>query len=277
MREMIENDLVYFGADEKSVPCAKRYLVDSEFEVPYSVFFQDGRGATKRLREFLGGEFFDFPKDEVVLQSIVEFASDKDSIIMDFFAGSGTTGHAVARQNEKDGGSRKYVLVTIDEPTSKNSFARAQGIESVSSITLMRLHRVAESFQSAKKQGLRVLRIAKSSFRREAAPQYELQLAAQTLAEGAVPRNIASELLLSTGASLSDAWRNEVIAGTEFIRVGLYLCAIQASISPEFIGQINSLGATHLLLLEDGFAGKDDLKSNLYFACKNAGVTMKTF
>ena len=277
MLEMIENDLVYFGADEKSVPCAKRYLVDSEYEVPYSVFYQDGRGATKRLREFLGGEFFDFPKDEVVLQSIVEFASDKDSIIMDFFAGSGTTGHAVALQNEKDGGSRKYVLVTIDEPTSQKSFARAQGIDSVSAITLKRLQRVAESFENAKMQGLRVLKLAKSSFQRKVIAQDELQLVSETLADHAVPQNIASELLLTSGSLLSERWQKEVIAGTEFIRAGSCLCAIQANISPELTGHLGSLGVTHLVLLEDSFPGNDDLKSNLYFACKNAGITMKTF
>lgn len=266
-----------FGVDEKTVPKYKGYLTERETETPYSVFYTDGRGGTRRLNEFLGGEYFDFPKDETVIQSIIEFASEKDSIVLDFFAGSGTTGHAVALQNEKDGGSRKYVLVTIDEPTSKNSFARAQGIASVSAITLMRVQRVTGRFATAKKQGLRVFKLSKSSFQRKVIAQDELQLVSETLADHAVPQNIASELLLTSGSLLSERWQKEVIDGTEFIRAGSCLCAIQANISPELTSHLGSLGVTHLLLLEDAFAGKDDLKSNLYFACKNAGITMKTF
>jgi adenine-specific DNA-methyltransferase len=61
MSALISENRVHFGKDETTVPCIKRYLTESEFEVPYSVFYQDGRSSTKRLSEFLGGGYFDFP------------------------------------------------------------------------------------------------------------------------------------------------------------------------------------------------------------------------
>jgi adenine-specific DNA-methyltransferase len=70
MKALIADDRVHFGPDETNVPCAKAYLTDREYEVPYSVFYQDGRGATKRLRELMGGDCFENPKDETILQKL---------------------------------------------------------------------------------------------------------------------------------------------------------------------------------------------------------------
>ena len=116
MQEWIADDRVHFGETEDSVPCMKKYLVDGEFQPPYSVFYQDGRAATKRLRTLMGEDCFDFPKDEQVLQELVGMMSKGDDLIVDFFAGSGTTGHAVMSQNALDGARRRYLLVQLPEP-----------------------------------------------------------------------------------------------------------------------------------------------------------------
>lgn len=115
MAQWIADDRVHFGEDETKVPTLKSYLKDQEYQAPYSVFYQDGRAATKRLRNLMGGDYFDFPKDETVLQEIVEMLTSGDDIVVDFFAGSGTTGHAVMAQNVADGGNRRYVLVQLPE------------------------------------------------------------------------------------------------------------------------------------------------------------------
>ncbi len=116
MHEWIADERVHFGETEDSVPCMKKYLIDGEFQPPYSVFYQDGRAATKRLRNLMGEDCFDFPKDELVLQELVGMMSGKNDLIVDFFAGSGTTGHAVMLQNALDGASRRYLLVQLPEP-----------------------------------------------------------------------------------------------------------------------------------------------------------------
>jgi len=266
MAEQISQDLIHFGEDENSVPCMKRYLADSEFEVPYSVFYKDGRGATKRLREFLGGEYFDYPKDEIVLQSIVEFATDKDSIVMDFFGGSGTTGHAVALQNEKDGGRRKYVFVTLDEPTAENSIARKAGIESVSDIALMRLRKVANEFTTAKEQGLRVLRLSKSAFTPYFAEDgIAYDIADKTLEPDATDHQIVTQIGLLNGVCLDEKWQWLDLAGSKAALLDGNLIVLARTFSEDILIELKTLKFKNAYFIEDAFAGKDALKKMVIY------------
>jgi len=111
MERQIKEDKIYFGADENQVPCRKSYLRDHEFQAPYSVFYQDGRAATKRLRDITGLENFGYPKDEYIIADLIQMISAKE--VLDYFAGSGTTGHAVINLNREDGGTRKFILVEM--------------------------------------------------------------------------------------------------------------------------------------------------------------------
>lgn len=115
MQEIIAQNLVHFGDDETSVPCRKTYLTDNESSTPYSVFYKDGRAATKRLRSLMGDNVFQNPKDEEIIKNIIDFSALNTSIVLDFFAGSGTTGHAVMKLNAEDGGTRRFILCTNNE------------------------------------------------------------------------------------------------------------------------------------------------------------------
>lgn len=117
--ELLENDLIHFGADETTVPCLKRYLRNTEYEVMSSVFYRDGRGATKRLEMLLGTKAFDHPKDEEVIakfiKAVTSYSDDRSYNILDFFAGSGTTLHSVMMLNATDGRKRTCILCTNNE------------------------------------------------------------------------------------------------------------------------------------------------------------------
>lgn len=120
MQEAIENDLVHFGEDETSVPCSKSYLKDNEEQAPNSVFYKDGRAAMKRLRHIMGSDVFDNPKDEDIIAERIKFSTQQYDIILDYFAGSGTTGHSVINLNREDkekgvDARRKYILVEMGE------------------------------------------------------------------------------------------------------------------------------------------------------------------
>lgn len=167
MTEVIKDNRVHFGPDENSVPCIKSYLKDREAQVPYSVFYQDGRAATKRLRELLGGDLFDHPKDENVLKDIVEFCTKGDDLVLDFFAGSGTTAHSVMELNKQDGGNRKFILVQLPEATDEKSEAFKAGYKTISQITIERVKRAGAKIKAEKPEvdtGFKVLRLAKSLF-----------------------------------------------------------------------------------------------------------------
>ena len=84
-------------------------------------------------------DLFTTPKPTRLIQRILQVATDKDSLILDSFAGSGTTGHAVLKQNAEDGGNRRFILVEMDENIAQN-------------VTRERVKRVAEGYTNAKAQ-----------------------------------------------------------------------------------------------------------------------------
>lgn len=140
----IDNDLVYFGEDETKVPCMKSYLINREKETPYSIFYQDGRAASKRLRDLMNGNIFPFPKDENILQEILEMITNKNDLILDFFSGSATTAHAVMQLNAEDSGERKFIMVQLPEKTDENSEAYKAGYKTISDIGKERIRRAGK-------------------------------------------------------------------------------------------------------------------------------------
>ena len=111
--EDIKNGVVHFNGS--GVPCKKRYLKDNETQILETVFYKDRRASSKRLRDLMGSDVFTFPKDEEILASKIKSFSLKNSLILDFFAGSGTTLHAVMQLNAEDGGKRTCILCTNNE------------------------------------------------------------------------------------------------------------------------------------------------------------------
>lgn len=108
---------------------------------------ESGTNEVKNL--FEGRKIFDYPKPSTLLKFIVNIATKDSDIILDFFAGSGTTGHAVMQLNAEDGGNRKFILCQIDEPIKKDKPAYQFFVENnlppvISSITVERLKRAGE-------------------------------------------------------------------------------------------------------------------------------------
>lgn len=116
MMQWIAEGRVYFGKDEAAVPTIKSYLFEHEYGVPYSVFYKDGRAASKRLASLMGDKVFENPKDEEVIQRFIQFCAVNDGdIILDFFSGSATTAHALLRANVEQNINRKFILVQLPE------------------------------------------------------------------------------------------------------------------------------------------------------------------
>lgn len=137
---------IYFENDRFNPQIKK-----STFEKLPSLFLDNKRGS-KYLEDLKLKGVFDNPKDVKYISKIIQIATTPNDIILDFFAGSGTTGHAVMALNE-DGGNRKFILCQIDEPIAKNKpayqFCIDNGLEPViSSITIERLRRAGEQIGS---------------------------------------------------------------------------------------------------------------------------------
>lgn len=151
LKQRIKDNLVHFGKDHTVVPNNKTYLKNTEYQSLTSLKFKDGRVASNLLKNIFGvKDIFTNPKDSGILMSFMKAISvSNGDIVLDFFAGSGTTGHAVMQLNAEDGGNRKYILCQIDEPIDKKKPAYQFCIDNnlppvISSITIERLKRAGE-------------------------------------------------------------------------------------------------------------------------------------
>lgn len=129
----------------------KSYLHTHEEWAPASVFYRDRRGASSSLNSLMGGKVFDDPKSTDVLARLFHSITDDGDLILDFFAGSGSTGQAVWEQNPEDNKTRNWILVQApEEPdTSEESGknAVAAGFKTIFEVTAERLRRAAAVLQ----------------------------------------------------------------------------------------------------------------------------------
>lgn len=145
MKDRIIDNLVHFGNDETTIPNNKTYLKDTEYQSLTSVKYKDGRVASNKLKQLLGGNIFTNPKDVDLISLLIKAIKvENDDIVLDFFSGSGTSAHAVMQQNAEDGGSRKYIMVQLQEKVKKGSEAEKAGYETIDEIGRERIKRAAE-------------------------------------------------------------------------------------------------------------------------------------
>ncbi len=101
------------------------------------------------LAILFGAKVFDFPKPPSLIKYLIGFSDDPDGIILDFFAGSGSTAQAVLEMNVKDNGNRKFICVQLDEKTPSKSIARKHGFDTISQITKKRIDLVLKKISAS--------------------------------------------------------------------------------------------------------------------------------
>lgn len=157
--DLVKANRIHFGVDEKTVPCVKRYLKETEYTIASSVFYKDGRGATNRLKSLFGRKVFDFPKDEQIISRLINYIvpheEESSAVIFDFFAGSGTTAHAVMALNAEDGGNRKCISVQLPEPTEEKSEAYKAGYPTIAEIAKERIRRAGAMIQKEEEEKIK--------------------------------------------------------------------------------------------------------------------------
>jgi adenine-specific DNA-methyltransferase len=170
MQKNIDENKIIFPKDGKGTPMYKRHRSEVKSDKkPISSMLGEFLNATstKALREILDGQFFDYPKSVELVKILIKQSSSENDIILDFFAGSGTTAHAVMELNqddEKDGkiGNRKYILIQLPEATDTNSEAYKSGYKKISEITKARIKKAIEKLDY--KDGFKSYKLDNSNF-----------------------------------------------------------------------------------------------------------------
>jgi len=126
---------------------------------------------TELIRELFGKKVYDFPKPLEYIKEIIKLSANDNTLILDFFAGSGTTGHAVWDLNKEDGGNRKFILVQLDEEVQDEEIKKE--FPTVADICIERLRRVSEKYKKEREEqliknemdfGFKVFKLDKSNF-----------------------------------------------------------------------------------------------------------------
>lgn len=299
MEVLLAEDRIKFGVDETTRPTLKVYLMEADKEAPYSVFYQDGRGASKRLSTLMGGPVFDFPKDESVIESLVEMVTSDNDIVLDFFAGSATTAHAVMALNARDGGARSFIQVQLPEPTPEESPAREAGFNTISDLARRRIvlagekvaaeHRARlEARSDSIDMGFRSYQLADTCFSKwRAASDADASSLEQHLfslrhsaVDDATPEALVTEILLKQGYSLTEQVGDTEVSGLTLKSVGegLVLAYLDEHIKPtlEQLRAVVAQQPARFIIIEDAFDGDDELKTNLAQECKSRGVELWT-
>lgn len=173
------------------------------------------------------GRVFDTPKPVSLLQTLIGAAAPSDALVMDFFAGSGTTAEAVLRANAHDGGSRRFILVQLDERCRPDSEASRAGFSSIAEVTRERVRRAGGAVGlGASDTGFRAFRIDTTNFVDTVRTPDNLGQASLVELTGTIkPHRSAEDLLfqvmLDWGLDLSLPIVDELIEGVEVYSVDL--------------------------------------------------------
>lgn len=132
-------------------------LSDMPSKKPKTLFYKpkysSGNG-TAQIKELFNEKMFTNPKPLKLIQDFIEIGLNKNDIILDFFAGSGTTAHAVMALNAEDGGNRKFITVQIPEKTDEKSEAYKAGYETIFDITKARIEKASQKLED--KSGFKI-------------------------------------------------------------------------------------------------------------------------
>jgi adenine-specific DNA-methyltransferase len=223
-------------------------------------------------------KLFDYPKPVDLISFLVGVLTSGDDLILDFFAGSGTTGHAVLDANTRDEGKRRFVLVTLNEPVAQKSHASAAGFETVSQISLARLKKVFETHLGLGNPGLRALKLAPSNFIRNSPSKSEqLLLDELTLVGNADSDALCIEISLNLGERLDVTCTPLESFPEGTFGIGKNLIHANMEVNESLISKALDSGYKTVAFLEDAFKGKDSLKANSYYLAKTQNIEFKTF
>jgi adenine-specific DNA-methyltransferase len=146
MRRLICEDRIIWPSDDAGRPRRKSFISEISEVLPgFSSVIKDGiytNTATRELLDIFEGHVFDFSKPKALLKILSQQTTTSDSLVLDFFAGSGTTAQAVMELNLEDGGNRQCICVQMPEVLEENTEAYKAGYRTIADITRARIDKV---------------------------------------------------------------------------------------------------------------------------------------
>lgn len=245
---------------------------------------------TAALKDLFGGKSpFDFPKPPILLQKLLEIAGvDDNDLVLDFFAGSGTTAHAILEYSRSNGKVVNFILVQLPESLDGE-------FSTVAEITKERIRRAISKLNneaagqldlddsSNQDRGFRVFKLAESNFKpwnsdvpqNAQALEKQLELHIDHIRPDRTADDLLYEILLKSGFPLTTPVEKVTFADHSAFSVagGALLICLERTLTPELIRAMAEAQPERIVCLDEGFAGNDQLKANAVQIFKTKGVT----
>ncbi len=296
MDKLVEKGKILYGDTHDKIVELKVYADEFQEKLP-SVFELDGRLGSYDVKPLFPEykKAFDNPKPIRLLNSFIPFmAKNSDDIVLDFFAGSSSTAHAVMELNAKDGESRRFVMVQLPEKCSEKSEPFKNGVETISELSMERVRRasqiIKESAEAKKSDyGFKVFKLASSNIHAWNPDRTDLEETLlsheEHLIEGRSEQDVLYELLLKRGVDLAVPIESREVAGKNVYSIGygvLFAC-LDESITREQVEDIAQAiiewytelapsSETHVFFRDSAF--RDDVtKTNMAAILEQSGIT----
>ncbi|MHB0987362.1 MAG: site-specific DNA-methyltransferase [Bellilinea sp.] len=266
----------------------KDYLLPDERIKPTTAWTLKEVNSERGTEQFMSLDFakeiFPRPKPIGFIRQMLELSTyqEQGDIILDFFAGSGSTAHAILNLNNKDCGNRKFILIQLPETCEKSSEAFKAGYATIFDITKERVRRVIKNLNDANAEqlplhisqdvGFRVYKLAESNFKpwdaqaptEAASLARQLELHIEHIRAGRSPQDILYEILLKSGFPLTTPVETLTLAGKQVFSVagGALLICLEPQLTMEVIRALAAQKPERVVCLDAGFAGNDPLKAN---------------
>ena len=275
--------------------------VDTATSKVYSIIRVLSEEGKNDLEELELADCFDYPKPVEFVKQVIQSVclQDKEAIVLDFFAGSATTGQAVMSLNADDDGNRKFVLIQLPEPLTDESAGIGRGFSTIASIARERLRRAADHISSHRPVdllssgnqsldlGFRSFKLDESNFAvwdANAIEGDETKLEQQLFAQvehvlpGRTNQDILFELMLKSRFELTTQVEKAIVGKCEVWKVagGEMVAVIDSGLTIEVIREIAGWKPTSVVILDRCFGADDSLKANARKIFEDSKVDLKT-
>ncbi|HEL1895247.1 TPA: site-specific DNA-methyltransferase [Streptococcus suis] len=272
--EFIADNRIWFGANGDNVPRIKRFLSEVKNTVtPMTIWkYADvghSQSASQDLKKLFDGKaYFTYPKPVPLMKQIVQLYSEKDGLILDFFAGSATIADAVMQLNAENGGNRRYILCTLDEQVADKSAAKEAGYETIDQISRERIRRAAKKIQEEHPEtvgkqdfGFRAYKLDSSNFKDvsqtpDSFSQESLFDSVSNIKDGRIDLDLLFQIMLTWGMELSLPITKTQIDGTDIYNVadGALIACFADEISESTLRQIAKEEPLRAVFKDESFA-----------------------
>ena len=296
--EMVREGLVEWKQvgepdDSRWHPYQKFYL-DGRMKRPSNLWteLEGNKKGTREVRSLFDGEkVFDSPKPTALIERIVEIATDSDSIVLDFFAGSGTTAEAVMKVNLRTSGRRRFLLVQLAEECPPESAAARAGYETIAAIATERVrrsgHRLSSEAGLATDHldiGYRCLRVDGTNMASvlqtpDATAQEELALYTSSVKPGRTGDDLLFQVLVDWGLDLSAPIATEGVGEQEMTVAddGALIACFAETVTSEIISAIAERQPLRAVFRDSAFeSDAERINAEQIFQEKSPATELKT-